>query len=143
MSTHQIHVFISHSWSYSGHYATLSKWIFGEPWSVGPASLDFRDYSVPKDDPIHNVPNTKALTEAIYKQVGRSHIVIIPMGMYANHSKWIQKEIDAAKGYSKPILAVNPWAQERSSSVVKTAADDSVGWNKEPIIAKIWRLHQA
>ena len=53
MSTHQIHVFISHAWSYSNHYETLASWIFEKDWSVGQASLDFRDFSVPKDDPIH------------------------------------------------------------------------------------------
>ncbi len=38
MSTRQIHVFISHSWAYSNHYDTLSKWIFNKRWSVGQAS---------------------------------------------------------------------------------------------------------
>jgi hypothetical protein len=142
MSTHQIHVFISHSWSYSGHYDTLAKWIFGEPWSAGQASLDFRDYSIPKNDPIHNAKNTAELTKAIMNQIARSHIVVIPTGMYARHSNWIQKEIDAAKAFGKPILAVNPWGQERGASVVKAAATDSVGWNKEPLVNKIWKLHK-
>ena len=33
MSTRQIHVFISHAWSYSEHYDTLEKWIFQEQWN--------------------------------------------------------------------------------------------------------------
>ena len=83
MSTHQIHVFISHSWSHSGHYETLAGWIFARKWSVGQASLDFRDYSVPRSDPIHNAPTTKALKDAIFDKIGRSHVVVIPTGMYA------------------------------------------------------------
>ncbi len=47
VSTRQIHVFISHAWAHSGHYNTLADWIFNENWSVGQASLDFRNYSVP------------------------------------------------------------------------------------------------
>jgi hypothetical protein len=43
--------------------------------------------------------------------------------MYATYSNWIQKEIDGAESYSKPILAVNPWGQLRTSSVVADAAD--------------------
>ncbi len=82
MSTHQIHVFISHAWSYSGHYDTLSAWIFGENWSVGQASLDFRDFSVPKDDPIHNAPTVAALEEAIYDKIGRSHVIVIHLSEY-------------------------------------------------------------
>lgn len=143
MSTRQIHVFISHAWSYSDHDDTLSNWIFDEPWSVGQASLDFRDYSVPKDNPIHNAPTDRALKEAIYNQLARSHVVVIPSGMYASYSKWIQKEIDGAKQYGKPILAVNPWGQERKSGVVLDNADDAVGWNKQPLVNAIWNLYYA
>jgi hypothetical protein len=143
MSTHQIHVFISHSWGYSGHYNTLASWIFDEKWSVGQASLDFRNYSVPKDDPIHNAKNTEKLREAIYNQINRSHVVVIPTGMYATHSNWIQKEIDGATIFRKPILAVNPWGQERKSAVVVKSATASVGWNKEPIVDKIWELYRS
>lgn len=57
MSIKQIHVFISHAWVYSGHCDALSDWIFNENWSSGQASLDFRDYSVPINDPIHDANN--------------------------------------------------------------------------------------
>lgn len=143
MSTHQIHVFISHAWAYSNHYDTLVKWIFGENWSVGQASLDFRNFSIPKDDPIHNAANTKALQEAIFNQIARSHVVVIPSGMYASYSKWIQKEIDGAKAYGKPILAVIPWGQEKKPDVVLSNADKEVGWNKESVINGIWKLYYA
>ena len=61
MSTRQIHVFISHAWAHSHHYETLEKWIFQEPWSIGQASLDFHDYSIPRKSPIHSVSSTRAL----------------------------------------------------------------------------------
>lgn len=141
MSTRQIHVFISHAWAYSEHYDTLAKWIFGESWSVGQASLDFRDFSIPKNNPIHNVSSTKALREAIFNQIARSHVIVIPTGMYATHSKWIKEEIDGAKSYSKPILAVNPWGQKKRSGLVIDNADDGVGWNKKPVINAIWKLY--
>lgn len=143
MSTHQIHVFISHAWAYSDHYDTLAEWIFKEKWSVGQASLDFKDFSVPKNDPIHNVANTKALQEAIFNQIARSHVIVIPSGMYASYSKWIQKEIGGAKTYSKPILAVNPWGQQKKAGVVLNNADEGVGWNKQPLINAIWQLYYA
>lgn len=143
MSTRQIHVFISHAWAHSHHYDTLSGWIFNEPWSVGQASLDFRDFSVPQNNPIHNALNMQALQNAIYEQIARSHVIVIPSGMYATHSKWIQKEIAGAKNYSKPILAVTPWGQERESGIVVDNADQSVGWNKQPLINAIWSLYYA
>ena len=128
MSTHQIHVFISHSWSYSDHYETLASWISNKRWRFGQASLNLRDYSVPKDDPIHNAPTQRKLQEAIFAKIARSHVIVIPTGMYANYSKWIGKEIAGAKSYTKPILAVNPRNQQRTSSTVSAAAGMTVGW---------------
>ena len=141
MSTHQIHVFISHSWSYSGHYDTLSSWIFSKSWSFGQASIKFLDYSVPRNDPIHNARTQKALQDAIYAKIARTHVVIIPTGMYANYSKWIQKEISGSNSYDKPILAVNPWGQQRTSSVVSRAANLTVGWTSKSVVDGIWELY--
>jgi hypothetical protein len=142
MSTRQIHVFISHSWQYSDHYNTLADWIFNGNWRSGQASLDFRDYSVPRNDPIHNAPSAEQLAAAIYKQIALCHVVVIPTGMYATYSKLIQKEIDGAKLKRKPILAVNPWGQERKSSVVSSNAEETVGWNKQSLVGKIWDLYK-
>lgn len=142
MSTRQVHVFISHAWAHSHHYNTLADWIFNGHWRSGQASIDFRNYSVPRADPIHDAKNDRQLAVAIYNQIGRSHVVVIPTGMYAHYSRWIRKEIDGAKHYAKPILAVVPWGQLRRPSVVADAADKVVGWNSEPIVKAIWSLYQ-
>ena len=142
MSTYQIHVFISHSWAYSNHYDTLEDWIFRQKWRLGQASLVFLDFSVPKNDPIHDAPTDRALREAIFNQIRRCHVIVIPLGMYANYSKWIKKEISGADHYAKPILGVNPWGQERKSSVVAAAAKETVGWNSKSLVGGIWRLYR-
>lgn len=141
MSTHRIHLFISHSWAYSGHYAKLYEWIFANGWRYGQAKLLFSDYSVPKDDPIHTAPSDTELQEAINRKIARSHVVVIPTGMYVNYSKWINKEIDGATKKNKPILGVNPWGQLRVSSVVASVADKTVGWNKKSVVRAIWELY--
>lgn len=141
MNTTQIHVFISHSWNYSAHYDKLDSWIFKDSWSVGKVSLDFRNYSVPKNNPIHNANTDNELKDAIYKQIAASHVIVIPTGMYATYSKWIKKEIEGALKYKKPIVSVTPWAQEKESIIVNKYADKNVGWNKEPLIKAIWELY--
>jgi hypothetical protein len=143
MSTHQIHVFISHAWDHSEHYNTLASWIFEEKWSVGQASLDFRDFSIPKNDPIHDAPTKPELKQAIFNKIARSHVIVIPTGVYATYSEWIQKEIDGAKLHSKPILAVIPRGQQRNSEVVLDNASDGVGWTKQSVIEGIWKLYRS
>jgi hypothetical protein len=140
--TIQTAVFISHSWSYSDHYDTLAEWIFEESWNSGETPLEFVDRSIPRDDPIHYAENEEQLRAVIYERINQSSVIVIPTGMYANHSYWIQKEIDGALNYHRPILAVNPWGQERKSSVVAEAAQASVGWNKDSVINGIWKLRQ-
>lgn len=142
MSTRQIHVFISHAWVHSHHYNTLAQWVFGENWSVGQASLKFLDYSVPKNDPIHNAANDLQLKRAIFDKIGRSHVIVIPSGMYAARRKWIQKEIEGAIQYNQPTLAVNPLGQLRKAGIVLNNATKAVGWNKKPVIDGIWNLYR-
>ena len=87
-------------------------------------------------------PTDRALREAIFNQIAKCHVVVIPLGMYANYSKWIKKEINGANHYAKPILGVNPWGQERKSSVVAAAAKETVGWNSKSVVGGIWRLYR-
>jgi hypothetical protein len=142
MITRQINVFISHSWAYSNHYNTLADWIFEKNWRVGQTSLNFRDFSVPQSDPVHNAINDSQLKDALYSKISRSHVIVIPTGMYSSYSKWIQKEIDGAGIYGKPILAVNPWGAQRTSNDVKSASDKVVGWNAKTVIGGIWELYK-
>ena len=135
-----MNVFISHSWAYSDHYEKLSQWIFEEAWTISSRPITFFNTSVPRDNPIHYAPNDATLQQAIYERIARSHVLVIPTGMYANYSKWIKKEIDGARLHGRPIVAVDPWAQKRASSVVASAASESVGWNKQSIINAVWRL---
>lgn len=135
-----MNVFISHSWDYSGHYDRLAEWIFVENWETNGVRVNFFNTSVPRDDPIHNAPNAAALKTAIYYRIVNSDVVVIPTGMYVNRSDWIQKEIDGARLYAKPILAVNLWGQQRASSVVRSVAARSVGWSKQSIVDAVWQL---
>lgn len=135
----QIGIFISHSWAYSEHYETLAGWFFDETWNSNGRQIRFLNYSVPKDNPIHYAANDTDLYAAISSRIANSDVVIMPTGMYSTHSKWIGKEIQASNNLRRPILAVNPWGQERKSSVVAEAAIEVVGWNKMSVVGGTWR----
>ena len=67
----EYHIFISHSWSYSDHYDRLLGLSNQNPYFY------YRNYSVPKDDPIHNAPNSQLLREAIKRQIQPASCVLI------------------------------------------------------------------
>ncbi len=110
-------LFISHSWSYADQYEGLVRLLDAKPY------FDYRNYSVPRNDPIHNARYDWQLREAIKRQMSPASCVIILAGVYSTYSKWIKIEIELAKSMGKRIIAVEPWASERTSSVVKNAAD--------------------
>jgi hypothetical protein len=124
-------LFISHSWNYSDTYEGLIKLLNANPY------FDYRNYSVPKDNPIHNAPYVYQLKEAIRKQMQPVSCVIILAGVYSTYSKWINIEIELAKSMNKKIIAVEPWGAERTSTVVKSAADQIAKWNTNSIIKAI------
>ena len=73
------------------------------------------------------------MRNAIEAKIKGCSCVIILAGVYATYSKWINIEIELAKKYNKPIIAVEPWGSERTSVVVKNAANAIVGWNAKSV----------
>jgi hypothetical protein len=59
--------------------------------------FSYKDYSIPKDDSVHNASNEAQLYEAIKRQIAPTQVVIILAGVYATYSKWIDQEIRIAK----------------------------------------------
>lgn len=130
-------LFISHSWQYSDNYDGLLKLLKSDPF------FSFKNYSVPKDDPIHNATNDTQLYTAIKQQISPCHVVLILAGVYSSYSKWINNEIIIANKEfykPKPIIAVELYGSERTSKIVKDNADRIVKWNSKSIIKAIQEL---
>jgi len=129
-------LFISHSWAYGDAYDRLCDMLRAAP------RFEYKDYSVPKDNPIHNANNTAQLRAAIKAQMSSASAVLIMAGKYATYSKWINEEISLAQNgfmYKKPIIAITPWGAQQISSVVRDAADEITGWNTSSILDAIRR----
>ncbi|WP_027187434.1 TIR domain-containing protein [Desulfovibrio cuneatus] len=127
-------LFLSHSWAHSNHYNSLLSLLRETPY------FSFKDYSVPKDDPIYGARTDAALAQAIANQMQPCHAIVIMAGVYASHSKWMEKEIRIAnQQYNKPIIAVRPWGSQSISTVADSAATETVGWNASSVVAAIRR----
>lgn len=124
-------IFISHSWSYSDYYQGLINLLRSHQ------TFSFRDYSVPKNDPIHNCNYDWQLKNAIEAQIRPASCVLILAGVYSTYSKWINIEIEIAKRLRKKIIAIQPWGAERTSAIVKNSADVVVNWNTNSIVSAI------
>jgi hypothetical protein len=125
---------ISHSWKYTDAYNGLVALLKNRGY------FDFKNYSVPKADPITDAAGDAALERAIRDQMRPCHAVLILGGVYATYSKWINKEIAIAKEFKKPIIGINLRGATNSSSVVQDNADAMVNWNADSIVNAIREL---
>lgn len=126
-------LFISHSWNYGDAYDQVIK-------MLNEQGIIFYDHSVPKDNPIHTNGTDKELKAAIEAKIKGTSCILILAGVYSTYSKWINKEINIAKAYSKKIIAIEPWASEKTSMVVKSNADRVVKWQGASIAKAIREL---
>lgn len=126
-------LFISHSWAYSDNYEKVVD-------LINQGNLSFYNHSVPKDDPVHTNGSNSALYDAIKRKMNGIDCLVILAGVYSTYSNWINKEIGIAKALKKPIIAIEPWASERTSSVVKNNADKIVKWQSASIVNAIKEL---
>ena len=81
-------LFISHSWTYSDAYEKLVKFFDEHP------NFTWVNYSVPKDDPIHNAQNDAELYAAIKAQIAPVNCVVMLAGVYSTYSKWKIKHLN-------------------------------------------------
>ena len=125
---------ISHSWKHSDSYDRLVSLLKNRGY------FNFKNYSVPKTNPIIGANSDKQLRTAIEQKVVRCNAVLILAGVYSSHSKWITIEIDLANKLGKPIIAIQPWGAEKTSVVVKTNARKIVGWNSDSIVKAVREL---
>jgi hypothetical protein len=130
-------LFLSHMWRKTDN----SEYYRLEELLKEASNFAWRNYSVPEHDPL-GTKTDKELREALDRQIRPINCFLIVSGMYVNHRKWIQAELEIAKSYGKPIVGVIPWGQERTPVEVQNAAREMVGWNTDSIVAAVrkWSL---
>jgi hypothetical protein len=129
-------LFISHAWFYNKGYNKLVELLKTAP------KFTFRNYSVPKHDPLVD-PNTPVgrtkLTNLLRGQIKPVNCFLVTSGMYAGYKFWIQKEVELAQEFHKPIVGLVPWGQKRTPTYIQDVADEMIQWNTSSIVSAIRR----
>lgn len=121
-------LFISHAWDRHDEYERLVAMLHSA------SNFSWRNYSVPKSDPL---PGGRNLASQLQGQIKPVNAALILAGMFVNHRDWILKEIELAQSYSKPIIGIYPWGQERAPVQVDAASVVMVRWNTDSIVTAI------
>lgn len=130
-------LFISHAWDYKDEYEGIIRLLNSDP------TFQWNNLSVPIDNPLpvlfHLPKSFRNIVRQLDERIARADCLLVLAGMYASHRGWIQSEIEAAKDFHKPIIAVEPRGNERFPDAVMQVADDRVGWNSASIISAVRR----
>lgn len=132
------HIFISHAWKYGAEYDNLERMLDAAPYFI------YRNYSAPEHKPLHNLDATDVKTkheieEAINRKISGCSCVLVISGMYYNHRKWMQYEIDVARRMNKPIIAIRPRGAQVMPREILAVATEVVGWYTNSIVDAIRR----
>lgn len=127
-------LFVSHAWAHGGHYDELLEMLRASP------RFDFRDFSVPQDDPVHGANDSAALTKAFRSRMQPCHAVLVMAGVYASHSPWMEVEMHLARnGFKtrKPMIGIMAPGNVRKSEWVSDEASRIVPWDRRKIVEAI------
>jgi len=137
LPSRRYNLFISHAWDYKGEYEALVNLL-----NMNSTFL-WNNLSVPESNPLPvllQLPKSyRYLVRQIDERISRADCLLVLAGMYVSHRGWIQSEIEAAKEFHKPVIAVEPRGSERFPKAAIDAADESVGWSSASIISAIHR----
>ena len=125
----QYQLFISHSWKYNQHYNQLINLL------ENAKRFYYLNYSVPQEDPLP-VSHTN-LYSALENQIKHANIFLVIAGKYVTYSKTIYNELNIAKKYNIPILAIKPYGHEIIPSLTIEYAAQVIGWNTKSIVEAI------
>jgi len=123
----QIRLFISHSWKHPS-YENLVSLLQGRGY------FEFIESSVPASNPLFGTDNE--VWQGIENKIKWCQVVLLTVDVHASYSGSIKREIELAKKYNKPIIAVVPFGAERTSTLRLYATDIS-SWRADSIVAKI------
>lgn len=127
-------LFISHSWKYDEDYRRIIDFLNKANY------FRYSNFSHPFDNPLDCFRHTdNELTQRLEQQIAPTQVVLVVSGMYVAYSKWIQKEIDIARYYKKPIIGIKPWGNINTPVAVSSVANEIVGWQTDSIIEAIRR----
>lgn len=129
-------LFISHAWKYGDAYNNLIRLLDLAPYFL------YRNYSAPKDNPLKTplgnpVRGYSGIESAIENKIKPVNCVIVLAGMYANNRQWMEKEIEIAKKYKKPIIALYPRGNSLMPTYIQNNCTTMVRWNTDSIVSAI------
>lgn len=135
----QTDVFITHAWRNHADWRKMIELLDSHD------DFAWRNFSLPWHDPAFR-PSTEFGGQFVRKelqvQILPSKVVILLAGVYAHKSsqKWINYEVELAREYDKPVIAVPKVGEDEVPDEVREMADEVCAWDAGQLVEAIRRV---
>lgn len=130
-------LFISHAWQYTVEYNFLVEMLNKQP------RFYWRNYSSPEHETIIN-PNTtsgkKELSGELEGQIKYSEAVLILSNMYSDSRFWMDKVLELASSYNKPIILIKSVPNEEIPNTLLHQASETADGDIDSITSAIRKV---
>ncbi len=123
-------VFISHCWTHDEYYERVRDMLKDAKY------FRWLNKSIPQDMPIETISDQR-LEREISERISDSDVVIMFDHPAASRRRWIDRELNVARYWSVPIVAVRPYDLERGSQLVNERAFCMAAWRTDSIVKAI------
>lgn len=126
-----VRVFVAHAFESSDDYRRLFEYL------ESARSFFYRNCSVPE---LPQGLDKDGLRQELRKQIHLAEVVLIPAALYDRNRDWVDFELNCAKGFDKPVVALNFFGVKAKLPVqLEALADEIVEWNERDIVDAIKR----
>lgn len=125
------HLYLSHTWCHGDALDTLTRFLDRE------RTFKWSSEIIGLTDPLNAAKNEVPLNHAIADRLAKADCLLVLAGVDDTHRYWLEKEIRFAKKLGKPMVAVQPWAANKTSRELHAAAWRIVDWNGRAIVQGI------
>lgn len=128
-------IFITDFINFKPTHGTIVKWI-------DESDINWTNMSQIVTYNPHNQSFNNEVGHLLENKIKNSSLLILVLDMYnAKENKfWINKEVEIAQKYNKPILATENWNHEDLPTQIHDAPDKYVNWQRDDVLSGIKEL---
>jgi hypothetical protein len=124
-----VKMYVSHTWMFHSD-ACKKKEMFFKQFGISHLYIE----------PYNNISEDIENKDLIDKNMKRADCVLILAGVKESADEWVLREIESAKKYAVPIIAIEPWTKRETSENIRQNADAIVAWHGKLITDAIKTL---
>lgn len=127
-----IKLFVAHAWEDSDDYFRVFEYLESD------SNFYYQNFSTPDKPPAAGDRETQR--EDMRRQIAPAEAVIVPCGLYRQHSEMVLFQMNFAKSANKPVIVMRAYGvKEPIPKAIGDLADETVDWDKRSLIDAIKR----